>query len=173
MRKELFIDRETEFHAIQDLAKKFMEKYPYAHAGNTLVVMVSPDYSASVAMHLAHELSHDGEMCDILCIDVPYPDQDVNYFIEKASDDLFRHLEFTGNTYKNIVLVEAGVIRGSNYRWLTALFENIYLTSCSIITTALYENIHSIFKSDVVANYYDNDKEDLTFYYEQPNKHWL
>jgi len=171
MRTELLVSRIDEGHAIVNLLRLFKNKYPDVNASNALVVMVSPDYSASAAMHLAHELSYEGEMCDLMCIDVPYPDQDKEQFIEKASDDIQRHLEFSGKTYNNIVLVEAGVIRGSNYKWLTLLFKMIY--ACNVITTSLYENTHSAFKSDVVIHYYDDKKEDLTFYYEKPNKHWV
>jgi hypothetical protein len=41
-----------------------------------------------------------------------------------------------------------------------------------IVTATMFENINSKFKSDVVANYYDDYEQDLTFYYEKPNKHW-
>jgi hypothetical protein len=171
MRPELLVTRQEEGQAIDKLLELFKKKYPDVNASNALLVMVSPDYSASVAMHLAHELSYNQEMCDLLSVDVPYPDQEVEDFIKKASDDIHRYIEFTGKKYENIILVEAGVIRGSNYKWLTLLFKMI--CSCNIITTALYENTHSAFKSDIVAHYYDNNKVDLTFYYEKPNKHWL
>jgi hypothetical protein len=172
MRQELLITRVDEAQAIDQLSELFKKKYPDVNASNALVVMVSPDYSASAAMHLAHELSHEEEMCDLLCIDVPYPDQDREPFIQKATDDIYRHNAFTGKQYKYIILVEAGVIRGSNYRWLTLLFKMICSSSCNLITTALYENTHSAFKSDVVVHYYNNEKQDLTFYFEKPNKHW-
>jgi hypothetical protein len=32
--------------------------------------------------------------------------------------------------------------------------------------------VGSRFKSDVVGDYYDDEKEDLTFYFERENKHW-
>ena len=41
-----------------------------------------------------------------------------------------------------------------------------------ILTLALYENIGSLFKSDYVGEYYDNTIEDLTFWWEEDNKHW-
>jgi hypothetical protein len=172
MRKELMISRLEEAQAIDQLSELLKKKYPDVNASNALVVMVSPDYSASVAMHLAHELSYNGEMCNLLCIDVPYPDEEVETFIEKASRDIYKHLRFSGRKYENIILVEAGVIRGSNYKWLTQLFGVILPMPTQIITTALYENSGSAFKSDVVAQYYDYDTQDLTFYYEKPNKHW-
>jgi len=162
MRRELLIDREAEFDAIQDLAEKFKEKYPDVHAGNSLVVMVSPDYSATAAMHLAHELSFEGEMCPIICIDVPYPDEDVTPFQYKALEKLL-----TLPHYDNVIFVEAGVIRGGNYTWLKSVF-SVY----NVITTTLFENIGSAFKSDVVSSYYDDNTMDLTFYYERYNKHW-
>jgi hypothetical protein len=162
MRRELLIDREAEFDAIQDLAEKFKEKYPDVHAGNSLVVMVSPDYSATAAMHLAHELSYEGEMCPIICIDVPYPDEDVMPYRLKA---IKRAMSLP--LYNNVIFVEAGVIRGGNYTWLKSVFR-IY----NVITTTLFENIGSKFKSDVVSSYYDDNTMDLTFYYERYNKHW-
>jgi hypothetical protein len=36
----------------------------------------------------------------------------------------------------------------------------------------MMENIHSIIKSDYVGEYYDDELEDLTFYFEKFNKHW-
>ena len=82
---------------------------------------------------------------------------------------MFRlHKDSIGN--KTILLVEAGVIRGGNYTWLTKLFRN--KVTGNIITASLYENIGSRFQSDVVAEYYDNTKQDLTFYFERENKHW-
>jgi len=172
MRPELLITRADEAQAIDQLSALFKKKYPEVNASNALVVMVSPDYSATVAMHMAHELSHEGEMCELLCIDVPYPDQDKEPFIQKATDDIYRHNAFTGRQYEYIILVEAGVIRGGNYRWLTLLFKMICSTSCNLITTALYENTGSAFKSDVVVHYYNDREVELTFYYEKSNKHW-
>jgi hypothetical protein len=36
----------------------------------------------------------------------------------------------------------------------------------------LFENIGSVFKSDIVGSYYDDQTQDLTFYFERYNKHW-
>jgi hypothetical protein len=41
-----------------------------------------------------------------------------------------------------------------------------------IITVALFENISSKFESDYVGEYYDNEFEDLTFWWEKENNHW-
>jgi len=135
------------------------------------VVMVSPDYSASAAMHLAHGLSKDGEMCDILPIHVPFPDESAEKYIIRAEMDLRNHLAFEGREYNNYVLVEAGVIKGGTFTWLTEVFNRV-CTGSKIITVALYENVHSKFQSSLVMSYYDATKEDLTFYFEKENKHW-
>jgi len=41
-----------------------------------------------------------------------------------------------------------------------------------ITLIAMLENIHSTIKSDYVAEYYDDEKEELMFYFEKFNKHW-
>lgn len=171
MRPDLFVNAEMEDRILKVLPKRILAKYPDLTPDNTLVLMVSPDYSATFAMHVAHALSKDGEMCSILPIHVPYPDdKDVGRWIAKAEQDLKSFHTFENKLYSNYVLVEAGVIRGGTYTWLTNLLINEY--AGRIITTAAYENIHSSFKSDIVIEYYDNDNEDLTFYFERYNKHW-
>jgi hypothetical protein len=47
-------------------------------------------------------------------------------------------------------------------------FERQYVT---LVT--LCENVHSAVKSDYVAEYYNDDEEELMFYFEKYNKHWL
>ena len=68
------------------------------------------------------------------------------------------------------MLVEAGVIRGGNYRFVTDYIKKDF--NNKILTLALYENKGSLFKSDYVGEYYDNTIEDLTFWWEEDNKHW-
>jgi hypothetical protein len=143
-------------------------RYPELNPSNTVVVMVSPDYSATVAMHMAHRLSKDGEMCDLMMVDVPFPDQDKLWFTMM----LDRTMLMTSKTYENYVLAEAGIIRGGNYTWICELMEEHIPRGSRIITTALFENVHSKFQSDVVGEYYDDKTQDLTFYYEEYNKHW-
>ena len=171
MRKELYITQDLEQATIVMLSDQIMVKYPELTPENTLVLMVSPDYSATVAMHVAHNLSKDGEMCDILPIHIPYPDEkDITKYKEKADRDVDDYFKFTDKEYTNYLLVEAGVIRGGTYTWLTELLKK--KLSGRIITAALFENKESKFKSDVVASYYTDSKQDLTFYFEQENKHW-
>lgn len=169
-RKTLLVSPLKERKLIPELCKKIVEKYPDLTPKNTLVIMVSPDYSATVAMHVAHHLSADGEMCDILPIHVAYPDETIKNYVDRATMDLHFHFQFTDTVYTNYVLVEAGVIRGGTYTWLTNLLKKKVVGN--IITTTLYENVGSKFKSDVVGEYYDDSKQDLTFYFERYNKHW-
>jgi len=171
MRKELYITRDLEEVTIDLLSNAIKFKYPDLTPDNTLILMVSPDYSATVAMHVAHNLSQDGEMCDILPIHIPYPDEkDISKYKSKADRDVDDYFKFTDKEYTNYLLVEAGVIRGGTYTWLVELLSK-KLTG-RIITAALFENRESKFQSDVVASYYSDSKQDLTFYFEEENKHW-
>jgi hypothetical protein len=130
--------------------------------------MISPDYSATVAMHLAHSWSVNGEILDIIPVDVPYPDESAEPYIADFSL-LINKLR----KYDRLILVEAGIIRGSNWEWLLKQLTKVMGFERKQITlVALCENIHSKIKSDYVAEYYDDDKEELMFYFEKFNKHW-
>jgi len=133
----------------------------------TAVLMVSPDYSATVAMHLAHGWSRNGESLDIIPVEVPYPDQQANEFM--ADFDMLIH---TIQKYDHLVLVEVGIIRGGNWRWILDRLNMFGFKREQLTLVAMCENIHSVVKSDYVAKYYDDTKEDLTFYFERYNKHW-
>ena len=133
----------------------------------TAVVMVSPDYSATVAMHLAHAWSQNGEMLDVLTLDVPYPGEAADHYLNTL---LARQQEFT--KYEHLVLVEAGIIRGGNWQWILKTLDNIGFDRKQISLVALCENIHSKTKSDYVGEYYDDSEAELMFYFERFNKHW-
>lgn len=167
MRRSLhFITREKEFNLINQLLTIIDTRK--INPADTAVLMVSPDYSATVAMHLCHAWSRDGELIRPIAVDVTFPDEEPSPFISKLKSqkqDITR--------YKNLVLVEAGIIRGGNWTWILNTLINDFGYSRSDLTlVALLENIHSKVKSDYVGEYYDDEKEDLTFYYERFNKHW-
>lgn len=167
MRRPLrFITREKEFNLINQLLT--IIDTSKINPADTAVLMVSPDYSATVAMHLCHAWSKDGELIRPIAVDVTFPDEDPAPFISRLKNqkqDITR--------YKNLVLVEAGIIRGGNWTWILDTLINDFGYSRSDLTlVALLENIHSKVKSDYVGEYYDDEKEDLTFYYERFNKHW-
>jgi len=160
-----FVTREMEWEYIQNLLAS-VDSSNFDPA-TTAVLMVSPDYSATVAMHLAHGWSRNGESLDIIPVEVPYPDQQANEFM--ADFDMLIH---TIQKYDHLVLVEVGIIRGGNWRWILDRLNMFGFKREQLTLVAMCENIHSVVKSDYVAKYYDDTKEDLTFYFERYNKHW-
>ena len=164
------IEQELETNLTLDLAKDLLEQN--FNASNTVIVTVSADYSSNVGQLLRHALSYGEEICDGFGIDVPYPDEiwDERYIGELIKVfDLYKYkLE-----NKKILFVEAGVIRGSNYKYIQDfLCDHLGITE-EVFFLALFENKNSKFKSDFVGEYYDNETQDLTFWWEQENKHWI
>jgi hypothetical protein len=161
-----FITRERELELIQRLetlvdCSRFDPK-------DTAVIMASPDYSATVAMHLAHAWSKGGEMLTIIPVDVAYPDETALPYIEKFHHDYQWHK----NKFKKFVCIEAGIIRGGNWDWLLNSLQGFDVQREDITLIALVENLHSAIKSDYVAEYYDDQLEELMFYFEKYNQHW-
>lgn len=169
VRIEFWVSEEEELRVAEELRDQLIKDG--LHAGNTIIVTVSTDYSAWIGQYLRHQLSHDGEICDGFGVDVPYPDQDfdetfhanVRTMLAMNNDDIYG---------KTILLVEAGVIRGGNYATLVDLIRKGIGRTEPIKTLAMYENVGSRFKSDYVGRYYDDAVEDLTFWWERPNNHW-
>lgn len=141
------------------------------NASNSVIVTVSTDYSACVAMWLRHHLSYNGEVCDGFGIDVPYPDEVWN---KRYFDEMYEVFKLHAHQFqsKSLIFVEAGVIRGGNYNYIIEWVRKRLEPKKTLMTLALYENIHSKFKSDFVGEYYNDEKEDLTFWWERENKHW-
>jgi hypothetical protein len=140
------------------------------HAGNSIIVTVSPDYSAIMGQLLRHKLSHDGEICHGFSIDVPYPDQvwDDSYTrqMERVVDEHMYSIE-----HFNCILVEAAIIRGKNYQVIVDYIRQ-QAPKAKVFTVAMFQNKDSKFKSDLVGEYYDDNTQDLTFWWEEYNKHW-
>lgn len=134
----------------------------------TGLIMASPDYSATIAMHLAHAWSRGGDMLSVIPVDVAYPDEPTDQYINKMlmqSSDI--------RQFEKLVIVEAGIIRGGNWKWMLDVLIDVWGYQRKDITLiAMCENIHSRVKSDYVGEYYDDDKEELMFYFERFNKHW-
>jgi hypothetical protein len=161
-----FVTREKELELIQRL--ETLVDCSTFDPKDTAVIMASPDYSATVAMHLAHSWSNNGEMITIIPVDVAYPDETVLPYIDKFHHDFYWHKD----KYKKFVCIEAGIIRGSNWAWLLNSLKSFDVDRDDITLIAMLENIHSTIKSDYVAEYYDDEKEELMFYFEKFNKHW-
>ena len=169
-RKEHIISQEKETELTLELAERLLMKN--FNASNTVIVTVSTDYSSNVGQLLRHALTKDGEVCDGFGIDVPYPD-------ETWDSDFINELEALVKLFKykienkKILLVEAGVIRGSNYAFVIDYIKTKLNISNELYTLALFENEHSAFKSDFVGEFYNNDTQDLTFWWEKENNHWI
>lgn len=169
MREILFVNWLEEMKLMNSLRCRLVSEN--INASNTVIVAVSTDYSSVIAQYLRHQLSHDGEICAGFGVDVPYPDQEFDDEFVNAFLATF-YLNMHTIKDKKVLLVEAGVIRGGNYTKIVELIkENLKLTN-EILTLTLYENYGSKFKSDFVGRYYDDTKEDLTFWWEKPNNHW-
>lgn len=169
MRPNKLITIEEEIQLTQKLGDQLLSAG--LDASNSVIVTVSTDYSAHVGMWLRHHLSFDSEVCEGFGIDVPYPDEnwDSNYI-----DEMYETFKLNAKKFqrKNLIFVEAGVIRGGNYSYITNWVKNHLDDSKRLITLTLYENQHSKWKSDFVGEYYDDTKEDLTFWWERENRHW-
>jgi len=160
-----FITREKEWELIQRL-ETIVDSSDF-DPSTTAVIMASPDYSATIAMHLAHAWSRKGEMLSIIPVDVTYPDEDPAPYIQK----MLMQGAYIG-PYSKLVLIEAGIIRGGNWQWMLDVLYGWDYKRSNITLVAMCENIHSKVKSDYVGEYYDDDKEELMFYFEKFNKHW-
>jgi hypothetical protein len=110
-------------------------------------------------------------MCDGFGVDVPYPDEQWDDKYQQELIDTFR-LHIRNKAKKTPILVEAGVIRGGNYTHVVNTMRKYFSQDGTIITLALFENESSVWKSDFVGEYYNNDIEDLTFWWERDNNHW-
>ena len=160
-----FITREKEWELIQRL-ETIVDSSDF-DPQTTAVIMASPDYSATVAMHLAHSWSRKGEMLNIIPVDVTYPDESMEHYKSKMimqAGDI--------RPYRHLVMVEAGIIRGGNWKWMLDVLYDWGYSKKDITLVALCENVGSAIKSDYVAEYYDDEKEELMFYFEKFNKHW-
>ena len=160
-----FITREKEWELIQKLLT-IVDNSEF-DPSTTAVLMVSPDYSATVAMHLAHAWSRSGEMLPVIAVDVPYPDEDKYEYVQKM---IAQQMDI--RPFKKLGLVEAGIIRGGNWAGILELLKTWEYTHNDITMVAMCENVHSRVKSDYVGEYYDDDKYELMFYFEKYNKHW-
>jgi hypothetical protein len=169
MRVIKHVDIIDEIFLIRKLEQQLLENE--IHADNAIIITVSTDYSSIVGQYLRHALSYKKEICDGFGIDVPYPDETWNTeYVNDLHDTFKQHEKLFLGTNKKLLLVEAGVIRGSNYTYVVDYLNKSYMND--VITLALYENKNSVFKSNYVGEYYDNSTEDLSFWWERDNKHW-
>jgi len=169
-RVEHNVSQEKETVLTLDLASNLLKEN--FNASNTVVVTVSTDYSSNVGQLLRHALSYSGEICDGFGVDVPYPDESWDERHKSELEQIFNLYSYKLEN-KKILFVEAGVIRGSNYTFLLNFLKEYLGIENDVFFLALFENKSSIFKSEFVGEYYDNETQDLTFWWEEENKHWI
>lgn len=157
----MYIDHLTEYQLIQNLIRKLPAVDPFA----TLVLNVSPDYSSTVSMHMAHHLSQGGRMLDMFGVEVPYPKEDKHMYEVVFRENAVRFPVL----YDKIILCEAAVLSGNNYRWIKEALLDLGYENDDIITTALIQKVESVFYCDYVGEYASSMPE---FYYERYNKNW-
>jgi hypothetical protein len=162
----LFISQDKEMALIQEMTYKIKRANLDIHPSNTCFLCVSPDYSGIVTQHLSHSLTMDGEIFHIEAVNVPFPDENN----QKYRVDFEVNFADWVLDWEKFVLIEAGVIRGSNYTWITESMEKFI--DKNYYTVALCENTRSKFKSDFTSLQYDAEMWDLHFWWEQPNNHW-
>lgn len=163
----MYVDRDLEFEAIEYVCAQIKSEYPLIHPDNTIIFNVSPDYSSTAALHLSHYLSKGGDYVNFINVNVPYPDEDPFQY-QTDFKRLFSHLP----EFDWYIFIEAGIISGGNYTFLTSHVTSMGVPKEKLITATLFENLNSKFKCNVVGNYYDWDKRQLEFYWERENRHW-
>ena len=167
-----FISQAEELAGIQKLIYNFNRFYPDFVDERTLMLMVSPDFSGIVTTIMSQGISKpEHDLIYVDCIHVPDPDEEPKLFVERFKSD-WKNIQrgFETKPYNKFILVEAGVISGRNYSWLSEMMvEQMSVVPENILTVALYESIKSEFKCDLVSNYYNHKKEDLCFWWEVPN----
>jgi len=162
----LFISQDKEMALIQKMTYMIEMSEWDIDPSKTCFLCVSPDYSGVVTQHLSHALSKNRECYHIEAVNVPFPDESV----EKYKEDFSFNMTEWVLEWDNFVLCEAGVIRGGNYTWITEVMEQF--SQKNYYTLSLCENVGSKYKSDLVSLYYDDNVEDLHFWWERPNNHW-
>jgi len=166
MKNLKFISQDKELALIQELTYKIKMSNWDIHPSKTCFLCVSPDYSSIVTQHLSHSLSMGREIFHIEAVNVPFPDEDPKKY--QINFEL-NYIEWVLD-WQNFVLIEAGVIKGGTYTWITEIMKKY--TEKNYYTVALCENINSKFQSDMVSLYYNDDIEDLHYWWERPNNHW-
>jgi len=173
MRNLLFISRDRELANIQKLIYNFKRFDRDWVDEQTLMLMVSPDFSGIVSTIMSHGLSVEGKrMMYTDVIHVPDPTEDQQKFKDRLRRDFPTiRQSFEDTPMEKFIIAEAGVISGRNYVWIyDMLTKEFNVPQENIRTVALFENKHSQFKCDYVGEYYDNETQDLCFWWEKPNE---
>jgi len=164
----MYISKELESSLLESLVGLVKELDLAVSSDKLAVLCVSPDYSSIVGLRVLHALSKDGELPHYVFLDVAYPDdsEEKKAQYKKVVEIMAPHFK---KTVDKIILVEAAVLTGKNYKWIKEELVKVGFKEEDVITVALLETKDSIFKSDIVAQYVEGIPE---FYWEEYNKHW-
>ena len=166
----MYIGNEVEQRAISrvlvNLKELMTRKWGEWETNDVLVVCVSPDYSGMVGMRVLHGLTRSRVFPYYDSADVPFPDSSEE-FVEECKLEFRLLLGMWRTLVSKIVLVEAGILTGGNYTWMSKMIEEFGFELP--ITVALVERNKSKFKCDVVGMYCETMPE---FWWEEDNKHW-
>ena len=167
---DMYISKEIEDQAIgrviEGLKGVMSREWGEWVTDDVLVVCVSPDYSGIVGVRVLHGLSRDRVFPYYDCADVPFPDSSEE-FVEECKLEFRLLLGQWRQSVSKIVLVEAGILTGGNYTWMSRMIDEFGFEKP--ITVALVERNQSKFKCDVVGEYCEQMP---TFWWEEDNKHW-
>jgi hypothetical protein len=172
MRKLHFINQAKETGLIQKLIYQMKRKHvDFTDPNETLMLTVSPDFSGIVSTILSHGVSTNGQAMYSDCIHVPDPGEEPDLYRTRLKETFeYVRQKYEGGCYSKFILCEAGVISGRNYLWLVEDLKELGVPSENILTVALLENTESKFKCDLVGEYYNNNEQDLCFWWENPNR---
>ena len=167
----MIITQEQEHSLIEDLISRIKEKVVSEEtfvATKALMINVSPDYSSIVSLRLAHGLSKDGEMINIIGLDTAYSDD------SKEKKDSYKMLSDgllgvvgQSKAFTTIFVVSSEVETGDTFSRIYSKLKEV-TEGAKIYTVALVESNSSKFQSDFVGVY---SEKPVTFWWEEPNKH--
>lgn len=168
----MIITQEQEHSLIEGLISTIKEKVVSTEsfvATKSLIINVSPDYSSILAMRLAHALSKDGEMLNIIGLDTAYSDD------TKEKRDSYKMLAegllgvvAQSKAFTTIFVVSSEVETGDTFSRIYSKLKEATEGEVTIHTVALIESNSSKFQSDFVGLY---SEKPVIFWWEETNKH--
>ena len=168
----MIITQEQENSLIEDLISKIKDKIVSEEsfvASKALILNVSPDYSSILSMRLAHGLSKDGEMLNIIGLDTAYSD-DTKEKIEsyKMLAEGLLGVVAQSKAFTTILIVSSEVETGDTFSRVYNKLREVVEKDVKIYSAALIESNSSKFQSDFVGLY---SEKPVRFWWEAPNKH--
>lgn len=150
----MLITREKEFELIKTVITRLgATRQP----SDICVIAVYPNYSSTLAMHIANSISK--EFIPLFYLDVPIEDELAETYVIEAKRLI------SALPYEHIILVDAVVSSQEYYDWLLPLLDNKTTTLVSLL-----EDEHSEIVCDITGAYYDSEVDSPQFYFDKYNK---